>query len=175
MIRTANILNVGFDVPKKIIVVQCKFEGVDIITRRQRGRARTLPIDCFLRFPEKLFRSEAWMRFEASERCNTYRIRYPSAFVRVDAHQYLLSESRSDDGNRHIVHPPPPKLVQDTLMEWDIAKGITFESIAEANECHICYVDFKDDTMVSVLPCKHVMCVNCFDKWPRCSVCPQRL
>jgi hypothetical protein len=59
----------------------------------------------------------------------------------------------------------------DVTMEWDLAKTETFEGVAESAACPICYDSFQDETMVSVLPCMHVLCGSCYPRWPRCTVC----
>ena len=183
MLHNILIVRVSFQVRLKRIIVCYKREGVNYSTGRP-FKARRVTIDAFIwpRYSHLLFESEAWRRFEASEEFEMYMIRYPSSFSLVDQLQQQSSDSQTEsepdsesesESESELEDPPstPRATVQDILMEWDIAKTMTYENTALNNECTICYTQYKPDTMVSVLSCKHVTCISCFNKWPVCSLC----
>jgi hypothetical protein len=54
--------------------------------------------------------------------------------------------------------------------ETNMFKNI--ENTFDSTQCPICICDFTADCIVKVLPCKHIVCLDCISKWVY--ACPNR-
>lgn len=114
-------------------------------------RTPTLTAAAFRRSPVVLLCSPAWAEFILSDSHGHWRQRCPAAF---DMEAILGLRAGAKD--------------RDTLMEWDVARTDTYSSVANSPACLVCWRDFDGDTLVSQLPCRHVLCIGCAGKCVRC-------
>lgn len=152
MVPIRNIMSVYYHVSDMEIKVQVRWNQIDPDTLRYL-RASSVPANAFAHIPEVLLGSDAWAEFQASQEFVYWQMVNPTAFD-------IATLLTPIDDNK-----------KDTVMEWSIAKKNTYDSVAENASCPICYEDFTGDTMVSVLPCRHILCIKCSTK---CDMCPFR-
>ena len=117
-------------------------------------RATTVPVSAFAHAPRLLLDSAAWRAFLLSDAYAFWEQHWPAAFD-IEGMLGLRAPQRD----------------MDTVMEWEVAKRNTYSSVADSAACPVCFDSFDDDTMVSWLPCRHIMCIKCT---ARCSHCPMR-
>lgn len=149
------IERVALDTSVPRVVVQVRWEGRNPSTNK-RWPMTWETLAAFEENPRVLLESDTWIEFTRSSEYQTCFNEYPEAFAPITA----MTASTSED--------PAPE--QEVITEWDIAKQETFESVADQAECPVCYFAFSDDSFVSMLACRHVLCQTCFAKWPKCTL-----
>lgn len=150
------IQKVALDISFPRIVVKVKWAGRDPSTGN-RWPSTWETLDAFEDNPSVLFDSDKWIDFTHSADYQACVNHYPEALAPI-ANMMSLEA------------PYHKEAVVEVVTEWNIAKTETFVSVAEEAECPVCYVSFQDDSIVSLLPCRHVMCPTCFAKWPKCTM-----
>lgn len=164
---------VYFDDNHECIMAKVRWQGHNPRTARP-WRVSREPISCFANQPGQLLASDAWAIFKRSAEYRHYKGVYPEEFDIDNILRFNRNEDgqETDDEEEETQQNKRAKItVMDVMTVWEIAKEETFQSQAEQEECPVCYANFKNDTFVSVLPCRHVLCPTCYKKWPRCIVC----
>lgn len=162
---------VRFNRSRRVVEAQIKWTSRFFCYKTMRYIQRTwVPVKSLTDDPDLILDSAAFNNFLRSDDFSTFHAVYANAFD-FSAVQVAYDELRRQE--REDVYDPRPHMnaVQDVMTEWAVAKQTTFPSLAEDGTCPICLVEFEQDDFVSVLPCQHVLCAGCFNKWPKCTVC----